>query len=107
MSYARFGENSDVYVYSHVGGFIECCGCILGDKWDFHSVAEIVTHLHEHVEAGHKVHPELLDPAMYEDERFVAMCGTFMCREETGHDGPHTPVKDARHEAIRARSEGF
>jgi hypothetical protein len=26
MSYARFGwEDSDVYVYEHVGGYIECC----------------------------------------------------------------------------------
>jgi len=27
MSYARFGEYSDVYVFAHVGGGFECCGC--------------------------------------------------------------------------------
>lgn len=29
MSYARFGERSDIYVYEHVGGFFECCACSL------------------------------------------------------------------------------
>ena len=28
MSFERFGS-SDVYIYEHVGGFIECCGCSL------------------------------------------------------------------------------
>lgn len=26
MSFERF-SSSDVYIYEHVGGFIECCGC--------------------------------------------------------------------------------
>ena len=29
MSYARFGERSDIYVYEHVGGYFECCACSL------------------------------------------------------------------------------
>ena len=29
MSYARFGDNSDVYVFPHVGGGFECCACTL------------------------------------------------------------------------------
>ena len=29
MSYARFGEGSDIYVYEHVGGYFECCACSL------------------------------------------------------------------------------
>lgn len=90
MSYSRF-SNADVYVFAHVDGFIECCGCRLGDKWDFHSPAEIVTHLTEHAEAGHDVPEYLLDPALYPPSDFVGMCRTFMCREDTGHDGPHTP----------------
>lgn len=28
MSFERFGS-SDIYIYQHVGGFIECCGCSL------------------------------------------------------------------------------
>jgi hypothetical protein len=27
MSYARFGDHSDVYVFPHVGGGFECCAC--------------------------------------------------------------------------------
>lgn len=31
MSYARFGwNNSDVYVFAHVGGGFECCACSIG-----------------------------------------------------------------------------
>jgi len=30
MSYARFGwDGSDVYVFMHVSGHLECCACIL------------------------------------------------------------------------------
>lgn len=32
MSYVRFGADSDVYVYPHVGGGFECCGCRLAEK---------------------------------------------------------------------------
>lgn len=33
MSYCRFGsEDSDVYMYHHCGGFIECCSCLLANK---------------------------------------------------------------------------
>jgi hypothetical protein len=28
MSFERFGS-SDVYIFEHVGGYIECCGCSL------------------------------------------------------------------------------
>ncbi len=31
MSYCRFGE-SDIYLFSHVDGGIECCSCALADK---------------------------------------------------------------------------
>lgn len=90
MSYARFSDG-DVYVFPHVDGYVQCCGCILGDKWDFHSPDEVVAHMHEHAEAGHLVHEHLLDRETYGPRDFIGMCTTFMCREDTGHDGPHTP----------------
>jgi len=31
MSYARFGDDSDIYVYPHVGGGFECCACRLAE----------------------------------------------------------------------------
>lgn len=91
MSYARFSANSDVYVYPDVGGYVACCGCILGGQWDYHSPEAIVTHMQEHVNAGHKVPADLLDPSLYGPGDFIAMCSAFMCREDVGHDGPHTP----------------
>lgn len=32
MSYCRFGEDSDVYIYAHVGGGFECCACSLAER---------------------------------------------------------------------------
>lgn len=65
MSYARFGwDGSDVYVYEHVSGFIECCGCNLVEPEDpdfMYGSAQLKTarlaleHLEEHVSAGQTV----------------------------------------------------
>lgn len=65
MSYARFGPKSDVYVYAHWRGHVECCGCLLGGEWDFHDADAIADHLREHVAVGHKVNPALLAPEFY------------------------------------------
>lgn len=59
MSYCRFLE-ADAYIYEHVGGFIECCGCSLTDPEDgeifefFHAntAREMLTHMDEHRAAG-------------------------------------------------------
>jgi hypothetical protein len=84
VSYARFGwEGSDVYVFSHVSGGIQCCGCRLNESamgpddvfppsWTTptgtpfdreHPGAgqpraaydEMIAHLGEHLRAGHTV----------------------------------------------------
>lgn len=94
MSYVRFSADSDVYVFAHVNGFIQCCGCRLGDEWDFDSPEGIVEHLKQHVAAGHKVPADLLDPEVFSDFDFQAMCFTFLCRLNEGHAGPHTPVSE-------------
>ncbi|MBN9208159.1 MAG: hypothetical protein J0H96_05775 [Microbacterium ginsengisoli] len=91
MSYARFSETSDVYVYAHVGGFIECCGCLLSDVWEYHSREAIVAHMGEHVEAGHLVPEYLLVIDTYDEHDFTAMCQSFMCRKDEGHEGDHSP----------------
>jgi hypothetical protein len=80
MSYARFGEGgSDVYLFAHVGGFVQCCGCVLlrlADDFDSPSVnltsaESVVSHLREHVTAGHHVEEGLLDPKLYPADDFV------------------------------------
>lgn len=59
MSFARFSY-SDVYVYEHVGGFIECCACSLKEStvdWyaQFKTPREAIAHLKEHKKAGHDI----------------------------------------------------
>lgn len=59
MSFERFGS-SDIYMYEHVGGFIECCGCSLaevdeGEIFGFAKLAtprEALAHLDAHEAAG-------------------------------------------------------
>lgn len=62
MSFARF-SNSDVYIYEHANGFIECCGCILTEPESDEIVGfarlatprEAISHLEEHQDAGYDV----------------------------------------------------
>lgn len=57
MSYARFGPDSDVYVFPNVNGMYECCGCSLEFKFikRFRTAEDTINHLNDHVSAGHKV----------------------------------------------------
>jgi len=71
MSYARFGwDNSDVYVFLHVGGFIECCACVLAhEDWEpFHAgdTQTMVNHLKKHEISGHVVPPSVYE-RLWED----------------------------------------
>lgn len=55
MSYARFGDDSDVYVYVSDRG-LECCWCTLQPKSEtFRSNAAMIVHLEEHQASGHVV----------------------------------------------------
>jgi hypothetical protein len=59
MSFERFGS-SDIYIFEHAGGFIQCCGCSLVDPEDgeifgfaeFKTPREALAHLDEHDVAG-------------------------------------------------------
>jgi hypothetical protein len=61
MSYARMnGFDSQVYIYHHYMGFIECCGCSLTEpegSEDFgffkaNTAREILAHMDEHRAVG-------------------------------------------------------
>ena len=54
MSFARFGPDSDVYVYQCKEGF-ECCGCWLSQDWIHPTASAIIDHLGKHKKAGHRV----------------------------------------------------
>jgi hypothetical protein len=61
VSFERF-STSDIYMYEHVGGFIECCGCLFSDWPDggdyfpqFKTPYEAMLHLAVHEMAGHDI----------------------------------------------------
>ena len=55
MSYCRFSEDSDVYLYPHVYGNYQCCACKLGEMDILLTLEEVLKHLQAHRNAGHKV----------------------------------------------------
>ncbi len=68
MSYCRFGDDSDVYLYQTVTGRFECCACkLLGldrrflpdfelrKSKELGNLAHALTHLMKHKKKGHKV----------------------------------------------------
>ncbi len=73
MSYARFGwDGSDVYVFMHVSGHLECCACILahGDWESFLAggTQTMVDHLKKHELAGHQI-PSDIYGRLWEDDK--------------------------------------
>ncbi len=57
MSYCRFGEESDVYVYTD-GAELHCCACRMTDKRsDFLTArrTDMIEHLEQHIRHGHEV----------------------------------------------------
>jgi hypothetical protein len=77
MSYCRTSEDSDVYMYHHGGGWIECVGCQL----IFETRTAAITHLKEHIKNGDKVPKraiELLEQEMIEEGDKVEMDMDFL-----------------------------
>lgn len=62
MSFERM-STSDVYIFEHVGGFIQCCGCWFSGDWldeavdfpEFKTPREALAHLDIHENAGHDI----------------------------------------------------
>jgi len=76
MSYCRFGKDSDVYMYMHVLGHIDCCGCSIsqdGLSVALYSKTDALFHLVEHIIAGDAVLPRALSRLLNEirEERKV------------------------------------
>ena len=68
MSYARFGSSSDVYIFMSTQGHLECCGCILGDRWEFDSTQAMVDHIAVHRAVGHTVPDGIEDDLRADDQ---------------------------------------
>ena len=62
MSYARFGDDSDIYMYgcddTKGAEIFECCSCGLAPKGEsahFYGYDNAIAHIREHIKTGHKV----------------------------------------------------
>jgi len=67
MSYARFSEWSDVYVYEHCDLGLICEACIIEKKAvKFKNEIEVLKHLYEHIKKGNKVLPSTIS-ALWEE----------------------------------------
>lgn len=79
MAYSRFAD-SDIYIYAHVGGWIECQACYLNEPSDEYSLLSIseeiyddghlIAHVREHIKAGHSVPEGLLSEMLSDDNRY-------------------------------------
>ena len=77
MSYARFLD-SDVYVFMHVSGYLQCCGCWLShlnpvdpdyyNSFNAHSTQEMVDHIVKHKRRKHNVPADLIEHLWADDE---------------------------------------
>lgn len=84
MSYVRFGEGSDLYVFAHVGGFIQCCACRLAPL-----VKTVFTE-------GCKDHP------LFGDKLPCEKCGGEGCDACMMHGNTDTKTKSEMIEHVKA-----
>jgi len=70
MSYCRFSQTSEVYVYENPRGGITCCFCSLStESVDLDTPHDAWMHLMAHRQAGHKVPQHALDQLRENAER--------------------------------------
>lgn len=69
MSYCRMGYKSDLYLFEHVGGWIECSGCMFDDPWivRLDTLTDALMHIARHRDAGHHVPDGLEDDVKAEN----------------------------------------
>lgn len=78
MAYSRFFD-SDIYIYPHVDGYIECCACWLNEKLEtglfglsekIRDDQSLEEHIDEHILAGHNIPEGLLQDILSDDDRY-------------------------------------
>ncbi len=81
MAYSRFFD-SDIYIYAHVEGYIECCACWLNERLDIglfglsSKIADddtLARHIDDHIKAGHDIPDGLLEEILHDSERYGRM----------------------------------
>lgn len=79
MAYARFFD-SDIYIYAHVGGYIECCACWLNENLDEYSLFglsdkitnddQLIEHIRQHRQLGHNIPDDLEEEILSDPDRY-------------------------------------
>ena len=79
MAYARFFD-SDIYIYPHVGGWIECQACWLNEGTDEYSLfssseeiyddKHLIEHIGQHRQLGHNIPDDLIDQILADPDRY-------------------------------------
>ena len=76
MSYARFGYDSDVYVFLSVSGHLECCACRLASTTQiFASTDAMLAHLSAHADLGDRVPADTISDLKHDrdsNDSFIA-----------------------------------
>lgn len=80
MAYTRFSD-SDVYIYPHIDGYIECCACWLNEDHDGYSLflanvkiyndMDLARHIKAHANLGHDMPEGLLQEILADPDRYV------------------------------------
>ena len=79
MAYSRFWD-SDIYIYPHVAGHIECAACILLQEKNPHHVfissehiyndEQLLAHISEHRLQGHEIPDDLEQEILSDPDRY-------------------------------------
>ena len=82
MAYARFID-SDIYIYPHTRGYIECCACWLNENKSDYSLFlasveitnddQLRAHLDLHSKANHSMPDNLLQEILADPDRYGAI----------------------------------
>ena len=82
MAYSRFYD-SDIYIYPHVAGYIECCACILNEPQDEYSLfsaslaiyndEDLAEHIDLHASVGHNMPNMLYEQILADPDRYGVM----------------------------------
>jgi hypothetical protein len=78
MAYSRFFD-SDIYIYPHVGGYIECCACWLNERLDtglfglsekITNDEQLIEHIRQHRQLGHNIPDDLEEEILSDPDRY-------------------------------------
>ncbi len=71
MAYSRFFD-SDIYIYSHVEGYVYCAACLLSEESEIIKDDEhLFMHIEDHLKAGHNIPDMLYYEIIMDSDRYT------------------------------------